>query len=423
LRDKRNGIPFEEVIQFWPDLRIDLTAIELGRVFYSYLINKLDGLGADSHKRITGDTIMSQLTSSEYAAVEYVNNLSTKTFGDLPKISKADILNNYSRYINSDLVMSGECFVKSTSGSSGPSLKVFYDAKFYAEELFLAVPSILADWGCRDFTGFFALNISDSHYRQSSVYIFPEGKIGAQIDKTVDFRSHESVQRIWKFLERFRPRVLTSRPELLESLCLTQPVCRSSVGLEYIISSGSFLAPKVRNLVEQVFSAPVIDVYASSELGIVGWQTPVSKEVIPNNSRYFVEVCGSDLVISGIENFAMPLVRYNTMDRVAKWCQLTDGSLQLEFETDRYVPLYRDLNGRIVVPVCYQRKLNDIGVWNYTLHSPKFGVVQAEVESICNIEQVKAAMDASIEATEIRMKHQVHLRGGPVSNRRYSELP
>lgn len=91
-----------------------------------------------------------------------------------------------------------------------------------------------------------------------------------------------------------------------------------------ILTTGEVLTPEVRNLLESTFHTTVTDIYACNEAGDIAWQCRetlgyhinaenVIVEIVRNNRSVAEEETG-EVVITNLNRFAMPIIRYKNGD-------------------------------------------------------------------------------------------------------------
>jgi len=131
---------------------------------------------------------------------------------------------------------------------------------------------------------------------------------------------------ILSYIERIRPECVLSTPGVFEILverleagndCILNPPVA-------IVSSGSILDESLRSRLRERFRCPVINAYAMTEFGLIASECP-SQELHLDNDALYMEIVddvgtvlpwgkSGEIVVSLIENHAMPLIRYRTGD-------------------------------------------------------------------------------------------------------------
>ena len=147
--------------------------------------------------------------------------------------------------------------------------------------------------------------------------------------------------RVWqssddRFADRLRwidGCVVTMLPSVAQLLCAR--LSRSGRAREavprLIVLAGEHIDPAVRALVEDTLGCAVTSLYTLAEAGIVGMECPDREHYRADETRVVVEIladdgspagagCEGELVVTPLDNLAMPLLRYRTGDR-GLWSQ------------------------------------------------------------------------------------------------------
>jgi phenylacetate-CoA ligase len=117
-------------------------------------------------------------------------------------------------------------------------------------------------------------------------------------------------------VERINPHLLQCYPSHL--LLLAEVVNRARLSrLSRIISAGELLTDEARSRIEDAFGVPVSNYYGLKELGMLAWECHEHSGMHINWDLYHVEQLpgSNELVVTLLDDDAMPFVRYNTLDR------------------------------------------------------------------------------------------------------------
>ena len=124
----------------------------------------------------------------------------------------------------------------------------------------------------------------------------------------------------------FKPDVIYARPSHARRLGRFLSAGRRLLRTRAILTAGEFLSSGVRDDVESMFGCPVFDIYGSKEFGGLGFECPEHSGVHLNSDCFAFEVLKDgeqasrgevgEIVITGLHNEAMPLLRYEQGDRV-----------------------------------------------------------------------------------------------------------
>lgn len=145
----------------------------------------------------------------------------------------------------------------------------------------------------------------------------------------IDAWDTDTLDRLWRALERVRPGLLHGHPSTVHALALH--VCERGGAparlFDVFESTGETLGPNARKTIEETFAARVLDRYGSAEFGVVAYERPdgragleildtlVFAETLPDGDGH------EELVLTGLRNDVMPLVRYRTGDLVRVACE------------------------------------------------------------------------------------------------------
>jgi phenylacetate-CoA ligase len=150
-------------------------------------------------------------------------------------------------------------------------------------------------------------------------------------------------------LIRFKPKVIDGQPSYLRNLADAVKRSGRSLSLKLLSSSGDILDPTTRSYLESFFSCPVYDVYGSRDVGPMAWQCREKASYHMNIDNQIFELVNSDgeecapgevgrLLATTLENYTMPLLRYDTGDMMSfdpRPCPC-----------GRLLPLIKNLEGR-----------------------------------------------------------------------------
>lgn len=179
-----------------------------------------------------------------------------------------------------------------------------------------------------------------------------------------------------EFLQRERPDYLLTYPTNLAAMAAH---CREhGIVLPFLRGLATFseaIYPSQRELVREVFGLPVIDMYSSSELGMIALQCPehghyhvmaesLIVEILDDDHRPCAPGVAGHLVITDIHNAAVPLVRYRIGD-MASWgqspCSCGRGLPVIERVYGRVRNMLRLRPGDVIFPDVAAHRLGRIG--------------------------------------------------------------
>lgn len=141
-------------------------------------------------------------------------------------------------------------------------------------------------------------------------------KYGA-FDRFRRFDVNEPWDAVLDGLNEFRPHNLSCYGSLLGDLCAEQERKRLNIRPRTIICGGDALTPRDRLWAERLYGARVIDIYASTEMLVIGMAEPKSQGMVLLEDDLWIEVEEDRLLVTNLRNRTTPLVRYVHADAVA----------------------------------------------------------------------------------------------------------
>ena len=162
--------------------------------------------------------------------------------------------------------------------------------------------------------------------------------------------SETTASLFWKRLLNFKPRLLVAYAGALHQWARLLGNHREPIpNLKAIIVSAEMLYAESRHVIEECFKVPVYNRYGGRDLKFVAQECTKRNGLHINAENMLVEIVKDgrqvrsgetgEIVITRLDNFAMPFVRYRTGDLGV----LTDASC----ECGRSLPLLEKIEGRV----------------------------------------------------------------------------
>jgi phenylacetate-CoA ligase len=153
-------------------------------------------------------------------------------------------------------------------------------------------------------------------------------------------------------LQRYKPDIVSAYPTMMEILAKLSH--NKSLRFKTFLSGGEVLTPQSRRNIEDAFSCEAFNMYGCREFGQIAWECP-EEHNLHVHSSCMLEIVDSngkpkrsgdgEVVITGLQNLAMPLIRYRLGD-IACWGK--------ECSCGRGLPVLKSFKGRsddlIVLP-------------------------------------------------------------------------
>ena len=309
----------------------------------------------------------------------------------LPALTKEIIRNQLDELVSRDLD-GNRLDPNSTSGSTGEPLFFYTDlrSKSYRK----AAVARNRSWvGINNGDAVARLWGADIDARRARSI---RGKVHARITREIFLSAYELDQtRLHSYAEAIRKhkaKLLIGYPSVLSTFgefCVENSLAFPS--LKAIICSAEALLPFHRESIEASFSAPLFNRYGCREVGDIAQEAPGSNGLVVNSDRVYVEIldesgrpCSAgetgDIVITDLDNYGMPLIRYVTGDR-GSWAPAESNATKLPY------PVLENVEGRSL-DVVVSPTGNRIGgtFWTILLRMrpgiKMFRVVQMSIDAI-----------------------------------------
>lgn len=326
--------------------------------------------------------------------IEYFahNNKDPLQIDSYPILSRKDYVDNY------DMMISPECTkmqlrLSTTSGTTGIPLKVIRTDKEYYSQLMplwrirKKYYQIMPSSTCLRF----CLTKEESKQVKNGINLDKDNKL---IVSLFDVENKINAENIFKAINEKKPEYIKSTPT---AICNFITFCKnngidSCEYIRYIESHSEYLFDFQREMMVDFFcNAQISNEYGCTEIMGIAQEIPTCKGLQVLNDNAYVEICNNtkltrevniegDLVITGLNSFSMPFIRYKIGDR-GKILQCEDNNSQfievMAGRTNDYI-IYADGKKEHSIALARAiRSCNDIN--NQII---KFKFIQNSVNSI-----------------------------------------
>jgi phenylacetate-CoA ligase len=268
----------------------------------------------------------------------------TEDLMKIPMTTKRELLDNYSSGIISRNHKLSECHIENTSGSGGLKLNVALDYK----------GKDFCD--CVYGRALFAIGYKPW---QPMAYFWPDTKHKKEFHEYFGLMpknwisSHIKAEEQLDILMGLRPEIIYSFPTTLTVLAKMIESDRTRYGPirpRFIVSHAELLAGETRRYLESVFDCPVYNEYGATEFGFrMAWECTERRGMHLDADSIFVEFLdgnflpvppgqSKEMVVTGLVNEAMPLIRYRIGD--------TGIPSERKCPCGRGLPLVESIEGR-----------------------------------------------------------------------------
>lgn len=199
---------------------------------------------------------------------------------------------------------------KTTSGSTGEPLTVLFDKKYWDySQAFLARALFSEGVKLRDKIAFFWYEpLNEKGFYQT---------IGILRKKDVLYTEHEENQL--NMLKAFNPDVICGLPTVLSVIADLAEKKDTLIKPRIVFTFGEMLTDSLRKKLESSFGAEVFNEYALTEFNWVGFECKEHCGFHINAENFIIESVKQEdgrnkILITDLNNFAMPFIRYETED-------------------------------------------------------------------------------------------------------------
>ena len=255
----------------------------------------------------------------------------------LPITKKEIVKNNRDTFLAPGAVKN-RLVHQETSGSSGTPTDLFFDGSDmnHRAAIFLLIQT---EFGRTPFDIYAEI----SH---ASPPPFPLSALG--LFRKLHISVFEDEKKMFSILKKTRPDIIGWIPSVLTILAKMNLSDGRPLSPKSVFCGAEMLTPHRRKFIEDAFSSKVFQLYASTEFAAIAWECPEEHNLHVNSSTCFVEIVDDNgrpkksgkgqIVVSSLQNRAMPLLRYALGD-LGSWggdCSCGRGS-----------PVLKSLEGRI----------------------------------------------------------------------------
>lgn len=217
------------------------------------------------------------------------------------------------RYYNQQLIR------QSSSGSSGIPVNVYWDYKdWYASNLSLWRRR-LQWYGIKPSENYvkFTLNVYNIKNDSETIYYIQDPANILTVNVSL-IQNESAYNKVVDIINKFQPNWLYVQPFVLNKLIQAYKRLKKSPPrtLKYIESVGELLSSDLRRRAVEFFNVPLANMYGSEEMNGIAYESP-KHEMNVLESNIFLETNDiGEAIISNLNNYAMPLIRYNQGDNI-----------------------------------------------------------------------------------------------------------
>lgn len=204
-------------------------------------------------------------------------------------------------------------YIKVSSGTGGSPLKVPYSEFFNFLDSVAIAPWLLLAGGIHGQENRRIRAVSIKNGRQRRLVALEPWEGGGLIIKIgVDERNVDSLLSAIDILDFLDPEIIISKPSLYESIlwAIRKKYRKQKFRPALLVSSGQSLPPVEASKIQAALNCPILDVYATTELGVVGYRCGVCNCFHFDESKCLIEESPFSILGTMILNDLLPIVKY-----------------------------------------------------------------------------------------------------------------
>ncbi len=319
----------------------------------------------------------------------------------IPLLTRGELQDNFPGSLVDKRYKPGKnCFLVASSGSTGEPVKLCKNFDAVISHISLAGSFLKRSSGIRD------LRIMTMFlFGESSIEtVFTDFLQSMRKKSFMKFDIHDRTENFIKSINSFEPVILFTYPSVLKDIAIYLNHNKKTVfSPKYIFTSGEILEKGLINRMKRVFPhSLILDTYFTTEAGMIAAQCPAggNRHVFLNNVYLEILKNGNpaapgetgDVVITDLNNFAVPLIRYEGLKDFAKVSTLTCGcgikGDVIETLAGRIIDSIITPSGRTVNPFRLTELVADIeGVEKYQIIQKQRNSIHVKIVSSTDINE------------------------------------
>jgi phenylacetate-CoA ligase len=216
--------------------------------------------------------------------------------------------------------------------------------------------------------------------------------------------SKESMSRFITQVRRRRPSILMGYPSSLYAFAeFLDEYGIDDIQFDAVFSSAEVLYPAQRQVLEGTFGGRVFDRYGTRELGGIGCECEAHAGLHTSVENVYIEILRDgepaktgevgDLVVTNLNNYGMPFLRYGIEDvgawRVQNICPCGRDLPMMDLVQGRRVDMFHTRDGRAVWGGFASPLFGMPGIKQFQLVQKSFDLVLARIVKDENLDQAK----------------------------------
>lgn len=219
---------------------------------------------------------------------------------------------------------------QSSSGSSGIPVNVYWDYKdWYASNMSLWRKR-LQWYGIKPSDRYVSFELQSPMKSAGNEIYYTNQPLNILNISISSINKREQFKNVISLLEKFQPKWLYIRPFILQNIvdCYIRYCYIPPKSLRFIETHGEILTEELKKKATSFFRVPIANMYGSEEMNGIAFECPYQHMHILednvyvelDNSAMLSQAKSSNIIITNLNNKAMPIIRYKQGDVVALDC-------------------------------------------------------------------------------------------------------
>ena len=291
----------------------------------------------------------------------------TKLIDEMPVVNKSLIQNELINFVMQDRknILNGH-----TGGSTGKPLKYFYDNN-YLEKTYAGMMRSFSwgGWSLGEPMAMIWGGLQEFEKKNNIKSLIKRKITGRHWIKSYNV-SEERIKYILEYLNRYNIKYIYGYASIINAMATYKENNHIKIpNIKAIFTTAEMLTNKYRQNIENIFQCKVFDQYGSREITNIASECEYGNMHIFNDmvyTEYKREEKTSDLhkiIVTGLNNYIMPLIRYDIEDYVTpKSSECTCGRKLpiLDIKIGRKNDFIKKPNGEKIYPSYFIHLLDDI---------------------------------------------------------------
>jgi phenylacetate-CoA ligase len=308
----------------------------------------------------------------------------------LPIITKADIKSGYPDKVLAKNIDKNDCYIISTTGSTGIPLKIFYEKKDFLEDIACTSPTLIHKWTNRKMKKIITFLVRDINAAEE-VFIKEIPKIFLRNFYFGDALSKPKEQIL--AIQKFKPDVIFTYPSVLRNIY--SEVQKNKIKIfqpKFILTTAEIFDKPTRELLSSIFTnTEFFDLYGTTEGGraiecknhnglhILAWNNIF--EILDKDGKSLPNGFSGRIIFTNLYSKATPIIRYSGLGDLAvlsnKPCSCGSSLPMLKRIEGRIIDSILLKNNRIVHPFHLTLLMQNIqGIYKFQIRQEKINKIR-----------------------------------------------